>query len=254
VLQHRELGDLLALKALLVVQHLTGAVAQDVRRVPALQAEHPRLEARRNDGLHQRLAGLEVLAGQRNAALVGQIHEGGDVDHQRRSAIGVGYSLLDSGVSVDHRGRDRGVRTFERSLELPEIEARLLGLGVGLGGGAVDQDYPLQVMLFLEGSDVLSHLLGRLAQGAVLLLVSRLDSCDVAGVEDRREGPHHLELVVDGAQVLLFEHARLDGCLIGVIWEGVPAAKDEPVHRGQLHEVLYLQDPVLGTLAEADRT
>ena len=42
-----------------------------------LQAEHPGLEAGREDRLHQRLAGLEVLAADRHAVAVGQL------DHAR---------------------------------------------------------------------------------------------------------------------------------------------------------------------------
>ena len=56
------LRDLLGLEALGIVEHLAVAVAEDVGREPAADAEHARLEARREDGLHQRLAGLEVLA------------------------------------------------------------------------------------------------------------------------------------------------------------------------------------------------
>jgi hypothetical protein len=56
------------LNALRIVQHGAVPVAQDVRAEPAGQAEHPRLQARREDRLHHGLAGLEVLARDRHAA------------------------------------------------------------------------------------------------------------------------------------------------------------------------------------------
>src|SRR3712207_8607901 len=51
------------LEALLVVEDLPVPVAEDVRRVPPREAEHPGLQARGDDRLHQGLPGLEVLAG-----------------------------------------------------------------------------------------------------------------------------------------------------------------------------------------------
>jgi len=107
--QDRELRNFLALEALLVVQDLPIAVAQDVRRVPPCKTKHPGLQARGDDRLHQGLAGLEVLACHGDAPVVRQVHEGGDVDGERWGAVRVGDALLQGSVSVDHRGRDRRV-------------------------------------------------------------------------------------------------------------------------------------------------
>src|SRR5579872_3211564 len=69
MLENSELRDLFGAEAVRIVEHLSVSVAEDVRTVPAVQAEHPRLQARREDGLQQCLSGLEVLPGDRNAAL-----------------------------------------------------------------------------------------------------------------------------------------------------------------------------------------
>src|SRR5690606_10718538 len=72
-LEDAELGGLLAAEAVGIVQHLAVAVAQDVRGEPALDAEHPRAEAGRDQRLHERLTGLEVLAGDRDAPLAREL-------------------------------------------------------------------------------------------------------------------------------------------------------------------------------------
>src|SRR6266853_845536 len=53
VLEDAELRLLLGLEALWVVEHLAAAVAEDVRRVPAVEAEHARLQHRREHRLDQ---------------------------------------------------------------------------------------------------------------------------------------------------------------------------------------------------------
>ena len=71
--EHAELRHLLGLEGLGIVEHLAVAVAEDVGGEPALDAEHAGLEAGREDRLHQRLAGLEVLAGDRHVVLAGEL-------------------------------------------------------------------------------------------------------------------------------------------------------------------------------------
>ena len=65
VLENPELGDFLGLEVVRIVENFAVAVAEDVRRVPAADAELAGLEGRREDGLDERLAGLEVLAADR---------------------------------------------------------------------------------------------------------------------------------------------------------------------------------------------
>src|SRR5437879_1978161 len=62
VLEHAELRFFLRLEGLGVVEHFSVAVTKDVGGVPAGEPEHAGLEGGRQDRLHHRLAGLEVLA------------------------------------------------------------------------------------------------------------------------------------------------------------------------------------------------
>src|SRR5215207_5042074 len=163
--QHGELGDLLALEAPRVIQDFTVAIAEDVGRVPAFQAEHPGLQTRRDDRLHQGLTGLEVLARHRHASLVGELGEGRYVHGERRRTVRVGYVLHYRGVGVDHGRGDRRVRALQSLLELLQSEMRLLRLRVGLRRGAADHHRPIQAVPLLEGADVLAHQFGGLAQG-----------------------------------------------------------------------------------------
>ena len=69
VVEDRLLALFLRLERLRIVEHFAVAVAEDVRRIPALDAEQPRLQPGRDDRLDQRLPGLQVLAGDRRAGL-----------------------------------------------------------------------------------------------------------------------------------------------------------------------------------------
>src|ERR687893_2180610 len=251
--EHRELADLLALEAFRVVEYLPVPISQDVGRVPALQPEHARLEAGGDDGLHQGLPRLEVLARNRDAPLVREPGQSRHVHGERGRAVGVRDALHDRGVGVDHGRRDRRVGPIQRFLEPLQREVRLLRLQVGLRGGAGDHDRPLQAVPLLEGADVLAHQLGGLAQGGVSLGVGGDKPRDVARVEDGGEGLHGLELVAHGVEVLLLEHPGDRRGLVGVVREGVPAAEDQVARAVERHELLYLRHPVLGALPEPDR-
>ena len=93
VLEDAELRLLLGLEALWVVEHLAVAVAEDVRGVPAVEAQHARLEHRREDRLDQGLAGLEVLAADRNALVDRELNQRRDVSSQVGGAVGEGHRL-----------------------------------------------------------------------------------------------------------------------------------------------------------------
>src|SRR5260370_2371732 len=62
VLQNTQLRFFLGLEGSRIFQHLAVAVPQDIGGVPPAQAQHAGLERRSQNGLHQRLAGLEILA------------------------------------------------------------------------------------------------------------------------------------------------------------------------------------------------
>src|SRR5438270_5943125 len=69
VFEDGELRLLFGLEGFGVVKDFAVAVAEDVGRVPAVQAQHARLESGRGYGLHQGRPGLEVLAADRSAVL-----------------------------------------------------------------------------------------------------------------------------------------------------------------------------------------
>ncbi len=68
VFERAQLRLFLGLEGLRIVEHFAVAIAEDVGRVPAGDAEHARFEGRREHGLHEGLAGLEVLAADRARA------------------------------------------------------------------------------------------------------------------------------------------------------------------------------------------
>src|SRR5205809_3349372 len=82
MLEQAELGLLLRLERLGIVQHFAVAVAEDVGGIPPRQTEHARLERGRQHALHHRLAGLEVLAADRHATLFRQTLHHRQVDRQ----------------------------------------------------------------------------------------------------------------------------------------------------------------------------
>src|SRR6185437_5621490 len=55
--QRAELGFFLGLERSWIFQYLAIAISQNIRRKPTGNTQHTRLEARRDQGLHERLAG-----------------------------------------------------------------------------------------------------------------------------------------------------------------------------------------------------
>src|SRR5437762_9482213 len=117
VVEHRFLALLLRFEGLRIVEHLAVAVAEDVRRVPALDAEETRLETRRDNRLDQRLAGLQVLAGEGRLRARRERDERRDVGREVRRRVRVRNPLADRRVRVHHARRDRRIVFFERALE-----------------------------------------------------------------------------------------------------------------------------------------
>ena len=64
ILEDGQLAYLFALERRGIIQHLAVAVAEDVGGEPALQAEQARLDAGREQGLHEGLTRFVVLARQ----------------------------------------------------------------------------------------------------------------------------------------------------------------------------------------------
>ena len=98
----------LVLKRAGIVEHFAVAVAEDVGGEPAVHAKHARLEAGRNQRLHERLTGLEVLAADGDVRVLGEFQQRGDVvvrfgaplangtPHHHRS---VGVDLAEGAIS-----------------------------------------------------------------------------------------------------------------------------------------------------------
>ena len=111
------LDSSLVLKDSRVVEDFAVAVAEDVGGEPAGDAEHAGLEGRGEDGLHEGLAGFEVLAADGRVVLLGELDEGWDVDGEVGRAVGEGDAFIQCGVSVDLRGGDTDVVVLEALLE-----------------------------------------------------------------------------------------------------------------------------------------
>ena len=125
VVEHRLLALFLRLERLRIVEHFAVAVAQDIGRVPALDADQPRLEAGRDDRLDQRLPRLQILARQRRPGLRRQVDERRNVGGQIRRRVRVRDALADRRVGVHHARRNRRIVLLERALEvLDRLRAR----------------------------------------------------------------------------------------------------------------------------------
>ena len=138
--EHAELRHLLGLERLRVVEDLAVAVAEDVGGVPALDAEHAGLEAGGEDGLHQGLAGLEVLAGDRHVVGRASSSSAGVSRLRLGAPLAIGMPQLQQGVGVDLAGGDVGVGVAQALLERLEALVDGGGLAVHLGGAAPHGD------------------------------------------------------------------------------------------------------------------
>jgi hypothetical protein len=228
------------------------AVAEDVGRVPAVDAEQPRLEARRDDRLDQRLPGLEILAGQRRAGPGREIDQRRDVSGQVWRRVGVGDAFANRRVGVDHARRDGGVVLLEGALEALDCLVRGRLGREDLGAAAPYHHQPIELVIALELADVGDHLLGEILLVLALLDVRAVESLDVALIEDGRPRPDFLEL---GTHPI--EQRRLDDASgprrgVAVLFEDVPAAEHQIVQRGERHDIADSRRAILGSLPEAD--
>ena len=204
-----ELRHLLRLERLRIVEHLAVAVAEDVGRVPALDAEEARLEAGREDRLHQRLAGLEVLAADRHAVLLGQLEQRGRVDGQVGRAVGVRHAALERRVGVDLRRRDLRIALRQPLLERGQRRVHGRRAAIDLGRSAPHHHQPIAAVVLLEALDVLDHLLGEIGLRLARLLVRRGELLDVLLIEHGRHRLDRRQEVLERRQVLLRQHAGL---------------------------------------------
>src|SRR6266545_2017715 len=228
LVEHRLLRDLLRLERVGVVEDLAVAVAEDVRREPALEPEEPRVQHRRDGRLDERLAGLEVLAAGHDAGTVRELAERRDVLREVRRAVQERNAGLERRPRVHHRGRDRGIAGVERRLERLQREMGRAHLRVDLRRAGPDHDRAGAAVRLHERADVLHEALGLLPERP-LLHVRTVEPAHPGLVEHGRHRPDRLELLADGIEVLAAQHVRADRGAVGVVGDGIPAAEDEVV-------------------------
>ena len=236
-----------------IVEHFPVAVAEDVRRVPALDAQQPRLEPRRDDRLDQRLTGLQILTRQRRLGVRRQVDECRNVGREIRRGIRIGDAFANRRVGVHHARRDRRIVFLERALEVLHGGVRLRLLHVDLGAAAPHHDEPIEIVVFLEQADVFHHLFGEIPLVLAFLDVRSLETLHVALIEDRRPRPDLFEL---GANLLKQRRLEDAGGFrrgVTVVFENIPPAKHHIVEPGERDDVADLRRAAFGPLAETDR-
>ena len=112
--------------------------------------------------LMQGLAGLEVLAADRDALRGRQFDQRRDVGGQVGGTVGEGDPFQQGGVGVEHRGGDGPVVVAERRLEALEVGVALVLRHEDLGRGAPDHHEAVAIVRGLEVADVGADLLGQL--------------------------------------------------------------------------------------------
>src|SRR5262249_20896259 len=121
---------------------------------PAVQAEHPHLQARREQRLHERLAGLEILAANRDAALASELEQRRRVRGQVRCAISERNTRFQRGVSVDLARRDLRIVLHQPAFEILKRLMNRAGTMEYFGGSAPDHHLASAVILLAELGDV----------------------------------------------------------------------------------------------------
>ena len=122
-----------------------------------------------------------------------------------------------------------------------------------LGGRAPHDHEAVAVVLRLEVPHVLPQLLGQVTLGLALLHVRAVQARDVVILEHRRHRLDGREELLDGLEVLVFEHTGLLGGGVCVIRDGIPRTEHNVLQLGEWDEVLDERRAIVGALAEADR-
>ena len=252
--EHAQLRLFLRLERGRIVEHFAVAVAEDVRRIPAGEAEHARLESWRDHGLHPRLAGLEIFSRDRHAFVDRELLQRLRVDGEIRRAVAVRNAFHDRRPRVQHRRRDHLVVVVHRLLERRDRRVLRTGLDEDLGRRAPDDHEPVAPILRLEVAHVLPQLLGEIALGLSLLDVRAVDACHVVVVE---HGGHRLDRaqkIGHRLEIAILEHTGLLRGGVGVVGNRIPRAEHDLVQRGERNEILDQRRTILGALAESNRS
>src|ERR1035441_7333675 len=252
VLQGGTLGDFLGTEGPGFVEHFAVAIAQDIGGEPAAEAQHARLQAGGDQGLHEGLAALEVLAANRQIHVARQFLEGGHVGGEMGRTVGVRDAGFERGVGVNLAGGDFRIVLLEARLEVLQGSVDGGSLVIDLGGAAPDHGGACHAGALLELADVVHDHLGVLHLGTRGLDVGALDALDEVLVEDRLHGQDRRERRLYLLEQGGFQDAGLGGGFVGVILENVPAGHFDVGHFGQWNEVLNSGAAPLCPLPQAD--
>ena len=137
-----------------IFQHFAVAIAQNVGGEPAAHPQHARLQSRRDQRLHERLAGLEILAADRNVALARQFQQRRRIGGQIRRAVGERHAGLQRGISVNLAGRDLRIVLLQAAFEILQRLMHGARLVENFGGPAPDHHQALTPLVFAELPDV----------------------------------------------------------------------------------------------------
>lgn len=159
VVDDRGLGNLLGAELLLLGQVLSVVVTQMVVRDDGTGLDTGVDEEINEDGLHLGLARLEIISSNEDTALLSELHNTGNEGVLGRS-VDVGDSLEDGGNGEEGRGRDLGLVGLN-GLEqvLGGVVQTSADLSETLSVGGPDNDDLIEVLLLLEGADVVTEVL-----------------------------------------------------------------------------------------------
>ncbi len=110
-------GDFLGFERTGVIEDFAVAVSENISREPAAEAEAACAQAGGDDGFHQGLARLEILAHNGNFIFLGKFYECRGVDGEVGGTVGIGITRFECGIGVNHRRGDVRVILFEAFFE-----------------------------------------------------------------------------------------------------------------------------------------
>ena len=250
VVEHRLLAFLFRFERLRIVQHFAVAVPENVRGVPAVHAKQPCLQARGNHRLDERLAGLEILAHDRQLLPLRQRHHRRHIGREVRRAIGVRHAFHQRRVGVNHARRNRRIVRFETLLErVDRLVRRRLG-HEHFGAAAPHHHHAIETAIFFEGADVGSQLVGEIFFVVARLHVRAVEPLHVSLIEHGGPRFDGLELRLDLIEQARLEHAGRARSLIAVVVEDIPAAELDMVEVDERHHFVDLRRAPFGALAE----
>ena len=237
-----------------LVEHEAVAVAENVGREPTVQPQAARADDRGESALHQRLSGLEVLAGDGHLRLFGQFPHGGDVHRGVGRTHHEGRAFGQGGVGITHRGRDAlGVVGLHGRLEVGQtVVHRFVHRHIDFGRSRPEHHHALTAVVGFEAADVFAQRLDHVpARGAVFHVVA-VQTRGIALVESGGHGANGLQLVFNGEDVFGAQHFGVHSALKGVGGVHVPSTEHQVVERGQRDDVGILQIFLVGTAPHAD--